>query len=419
MKQLVLFLFLLFPVAAHATNGYWAHGYGTKSKAMAGSGMALPLDAMDAAANPATMVYLDNRLDMGVSFFMPDRGFTAGRYTGGNPNALVSGERTSGNDLFVIPHFAANRVLNPQTAIGISIGANGGMNTEYDEAIFSCFNSPGNETSSPTGIDFKQLFVGLSYSRKISARHSFGITPILAAQSLKVTGLEAFRPLSHDPEHVTNQGYDYSWGGGLKIGWLGRLSDRLSVGLSGQTRLWMTPFEDYQGLFAEEGDFDIPPNLTAGLAWSVTPALTLAVDVQHIFFEEIKAVGNSCAIPLQPDSILLGTDDGIGFGWKNLTVVKLGAQWQWQPDITLRAGYSRSNQVIPEDQALFNTLAPAVLREHYTCGLTKKMKNREINLSLMYAPREKINGYNQNTWPQPLSLTMEQLEIEISFSFLF
>jgi hypothetical protein len=64
----LLVLSLLFlPLTARATNGYWAHGYGTKSKAMAGAGAALPLDAMDAAQNPAKMVFLGNRLDFGVA----------------------------------------------------------------------------------------------------------------------------------------------------------------------------------------------------------------------------------------------------------------------------------------------------------------------------------------------------------------
>ena len=44
----VLFSITLFLSAAHATNGYFAHGYGTKNKAMAGAGVAL-----DLAVDPA------------------------------------------------------------------------------------------------------------------------------------------------------------------------------------------------------------------------------------------------------------------------------------------------------------------------------------------------------------------------------
>ena len=44
------------PGVAMATNGYFGNGYGIKSKGMAGAGVAMPLDAMDATINPANMV---------------------------------------------------------------------------------------------------------------------------------------------------------------------------------------------------------------------------------------------------------------------------------------------------------------------------------------------------------------------------
>ena len=37
---------------AHATNGYFSHGYGVKSQAIAGVGIALPQDGLTAATNP-------------------------------------------------------------------------------------------------------------------------------------------------------------------------------------------------------------------------------------------------------------------------------------------------------------------------------------------------------------------------------
>lgn len=410
---------LLWPLSARATNGYWAHGYGSKSKGMAGAGASMPLDAMDAAQNPAKMVFLGNRMDFGVAAFMPERSFTAND-DGGNGYPVISpGTYDSKNDIFFIPYFGLNRMLDATSSVGISIGANGGMNTEYDAAVFSAFNNTGGTASSPTGIDFKQLFLGLTYARKIADNHSFGITPIAAVQSFKVTGLQPFQPFSSDPEHVTNNGYDYSYGGGLKIGWLSRITDTLSFGLSYQTQLWMSKFDAYRGLFAEQGNFDIPANFTAGLAWEMTPSLTLAMDVQRIFFEDVNSIANSGTMVLQPGQISLGTDDGIGFGWQDMTVGKFGLQWQCLDDLTLRAGYSISNQTIPDEQALFNILAPAVVTEHYTLGLTKTFADMELNLSLLYAPANKVSGSNPNTGPQTGSLEMSQYEVEVGVGFFF
>jgi hypothetical protein len=53
----------------------------------------------------------------------------------------------------------------------------------------------------------------------------------------------------------------------------------------------MTEFDDYKGLFAENGDFDIPAMLNLGLSFKVRPDLVLAFDWQRIFYNEIAAVG--------------------------------------------------------------------------------------------------------------------------------
>jgi len=50
----VLGLAMVMPV--QATNGYFAHGYGSIAKALAGAGVAMPQDTMAAATNPAGMI---------------------------------------------------------------------------------------------------------------------------------------------------------------------------------------------------------------------------------------------------------------------------------------------------------------------------------------------------------------------------
>ncbi len=60
----------------YATNGYFANGYSVESKALAGAGVALPQGSLDASLNPASMAFVGNRLDIGLSFFSPNRKYT-------------------------------------------------------------------------------------------------------------------------------------------------------------------------------------------------------------------------------------------------------------------------------------------------------------------------------------------------------
>ncbi|MBF0610644.1 MAG: transporter [Magnetococcales bacterium] len=380
---------------------------------MAGAGTALPMDTMATALNPALMVYTGDRLDIGLASFFPSRGFTANDPNPA-PGAFPAGSYESDNSVFFIPSLGYNKMLTSDTSLGISIGGNGGMNTEYDWAVFGGFGAG----SKPTGIDLIQLFVGVSLSHKISRDHSVGVAPILSIQSLSVKGLEAFQGLSVHPDRVTNKGRDWSYGGGVRVGWRGQLTDSFSAGISYQTRLWMSRFDKYSGLIAEEGDFDIPPIFNVGIAYKLTPTFTALADVQHIFFDDIKSLSNSNNTIMAPGS--LGGSSGLGFGWEGMTVYKFGLQWVMNDSWTWRAGYSKASDVLAGGQALFNILAPATVTDHVTAGLTYKLSDQDgINFAGMHAFSKKIHGSNPNTPNQTGYLEMSQNELEISWSHKF
>ena len=77
---------------AHATNGYFAYGYGTKNKGMAGAGVALPQDSLAAAVNPAGTLHVGDRVDAGASIFSPPR-----EYTENASSALMGGPPLPGS----------------------------------------------------------------------------------------------------------------------------------------------------------------------------------------------------------------------------------------------------------------------------------------------------------------------------------
>lgn len=411
---------------AHATNGYSPTGFGTANKGLAGAGVAFPQDTLAGATNPAGMVWVGDRVDLGVALFNPDRGFEADDNAGpppaapGEPSSVPPGTYDSRKDWFLIPSAGWNRQLDERSSIGVLLGANGGLNTDYDDDIWRNFNNSAGTATSPTGVDFAQLFVGVPYAFRLNDRHALGIMPIVALQRFRAEGLEPFRLLSIAGDKVTNNGYDYSWGYGLRVGWLGQLTDRLAAGVSAQSRLYMTEFDDYKGLFAEQGDFDVPPTVTAGLRFDVHPDVTLVADWQRIFFSEVKSLSNpNDAAPSLTNR--LGSDDGLGFGWKDIDIIKLGAQWQYSPRLTLRAGVSHADQLFDNGEALFNVLAPATIRTHASLGMSYRLKGGgTVSLAYTRAFNEEISGQNPNfTGLQTGSVFMDQHELEVSWAWQF
>ncbi len=230
---------------AQATNGYFQSGYGSTSKGMVGAGVAFSQDALAGATNPAGMLDVGNRLDIGVSLFNPVRALI-----GLSPGAIPLGN-TGGNQepIFLIPDIGVNWMIDKKSSIGLNFYGNGGMNTDYNAAIYNAF--PGGSTS-PTGVDLSQAFIGVTYAREIAPGHTVGIMPIAVIQKFKAFGLEPFRGISIHPNHVTGNGFDHSFGGGVRVGYQGKVTDSLTLGASYQSRMWMSELSKYRGLFAEE-----------------------------------------------------------------------------------------------------------------------------------------------------------------------
>ncbi|MDQ7787428.1 MAG: outer membrane protein transport protein [Thermodesulfovibrionales bacterium] len=395
---------------AFATNGYFSNGYSLESKSMAGAGVALPQGSLDASSNPASMVFVGKRIDVGLSFFNPNRKYTVT----GNPSpppafGLTPGSVDSDAKWFIIPSFGFNWMIDDKSSVGVSIYGNGGMNTDYDTNTFY--------GSSPTGVDLIQLFIAPTYARKFAAKHAFGITPIFAYQSFEAKGLQAFSGFSSRPDKLTNNDHDSSYGFGLKVGYLGEILPNLNIGASVQTKILMSKLNSYKGLFAEQGDFDIPATTTVGLAYKVTPELTIALDWQKIYYSDVDAINN----PLLPNIMIsqLGNDNGAGFGWEDINIIKVGVQWQSCKDWTWRAGYSYGEQPIPGSEILFNILAPGVIKHHATVGLTKTMGNNELKFALMHAFNEKVKGTNPLDPAQQIELKMNQWEISAGYTWKF
>jgi len=396
---------------AFATNGYFAHGYGIKSLGMAGVGYALPQDALAAASNPAGTALVGDRLDLGVTWFKPDRSVEIS----GSPVPGANG-RYDGNDTesFLIPEFGYTRQLNERLAFGLAVYGNGGMNTDYGRNPFGALTGDQGDA----GVDLTQVFVTPSLAWRLNERHSFGIGLNYAYQRFEARGVGGFAGMSESPTKVSNNGHDHSDGWGLRLGWNGQLTDSLSVGVAWSSKIKTGKFERYEGLFADHGSFDIPENYGIGLAWRATERLTLAADVQQIDYSDVKAISNSVDVLFSGH--LLGSEDGPNFGWEDIRIYKLGASYAVTPQLTLRGGYSWADQALDRGETFFNTLAPGVVREHLTLGATWAPEaGHEISVFYAHAFSEELKGSNsmQKFGGGEVDLQMQQDSVGIAYAW--
>lgn len=378
-----------FAGTAFATNGYFSHGYGMKAKGMGGASTAMAEDTFGGANNPASMVWVGDRIDLGADLFSPKRSSSRTGSAGGAIDGAVESDST----YFLIPEFGYNRMLKPNLSLGVTVYGNGGMNTDYATGQLDAgICAGGAPTGVPAnllcgsgalGVDLMQLIIAPTLAYKISEQNSVGISPLLGYQRFTAYGLQGFG--------VTNAGYDDSTGIGVRVGWLGKLSDRVSLGAAYASKMSMSKFDKYAGLFAEQGDFDIPSNWNIGLAVQATPQVKLAMDYQRINYSDIKSIANPSANILIPAP--LGASNGPGFGWSDVDVWKLGVEYQYSKNLTLRAGFNHGDNPITSADVTFNILAPGVVQDHLTLGFTYVTANGgELTMSYMHAFSESVTG---------------------------
>jgi long-chain fatty acid transport protein len=283
----IMALSLLTASTAFATDGYFSHGYGVKTQATGGAGIALPQDSLAAASNPAGIAWTGNRIDGGLSWFSPSRNTEIT----GNGVPGVNGSY-DGNDKknFWLPELGYTRQLNQDISVGIAAYGNGGMNTDYGKNPYAGFGSKGS-----AGVNLEQLFISPSLAYKVNDQHAFGAAINFAYQRFSAKGVSVFSSASIDSKNLTDNGNDSSTGWGLRLGWTGQITPELTLGATWASKVKTGNFEKYRGLFAQGGGFDIPENYGVGLAYKVHPQLTLAADLQQIKYGDISSIANPLA----------------------------------------------------------------------------------------------------------------------------
>lgn len=381
--------------SALATNGYFSHGYGIKAKGMGGASVAMTDNAFAGANNPAIAAWSGNRLEVGVDVFMPERSMSR---NGGAPGFPVS--VTSDSNSFLVPEFGYNRALSDKLGVGVTVYGNGGMNTDYANNVANCGAGPSTANAlcgtGRLGVDLQQLIIAPTFAYKVTDNSSIGISPLLVHQIFKADGLQAFDNAPGFPAFasatgkgkVTNQGYDASSGFGVRLGYLAKVSDALTIGASYAPKISMDKFSKYSGLFAQDGGFDIPENYTLGMSLQATASITVALDYERIAYSGVASISNPST-----NNPPLGAATGPGFGWSDIDVWKLGAEWKATQKLTVRAGLNVGDNPIKARDVTFNILAPGVITTHYTLGGTYALSDRsEISLSYMYAPSSSVSG---------------------------
>ena len=445
------FCLMLLSGAATATNGYFTHGVGSESKGLAGSGIGSDAahGSIIAASNPALAVFAEDNWEVGVSAFSPMRDYeTTPSFVNGQFGAFTvdAGKYESGSEWFPVPYVAKNWRLSEDKTMSFLFYGRGGMNTDWDDSNATAtfdpdgpgpapvMTLPGPFGSGEAGVDLSQAFIALNFAGKVNDNFAWGIGPVFAVQLFEAKGVGSFAGFTKTfaesggtvfPENLSDNGHDSSTGFGAAAGIWWAMGDAVSAGLAYQSKMSMSELDSYSDLFAEGGGFDIPASTKLGISFKGSNDVRFNFDIEHTEFSDVASVGNSLTnMAACPTAGLGGTDlesclggkNGAGFGWEDMTTYKIGIEWTPSDTMAYRFGYSYGEQPIQEADVLFNILAPGLMEQHFTFGLTKRNPDGGAwNFMLMYAPRNTLTGQNMFDPTQEIELKMSQFEFEVSY----
>jgi len=266
---------------------------------------------------------------------------------------------------------------------------NGGMNTEFKNSpVFPTGEAPPHHvapfnagTTANSGVNLEQLFVSPTLGIKLNDRHSVGISANLVYQQFKAQGLEALARNSGKPTNFTGKGVDSATGIVATIGWMGKVSPNVTMGLSHRFKTGMSGFKGNAPFFSgatagavTDGSVDVPGATTLGVSFNASKKTKIAIDLQRIYYSKSKAIN-------------------LGFGWDDQDVIKVGVKHQLNNKVALLAGINYGKSVITPAIAARSFLVPAVSEKHLSLGADVKLnKNSSLSFAYVHAFENAVSG---------------------------
>jgi len=418
------------PAAARATDGHFLHGVGAVNSALGGAAVASNASLLGSFfSNPAGLASFDGtNLEMGFEMMKPERTVTSSY-------GPMTGSTTSASEFTPIPAFGFSTKLNNGVVVGLAGLGIGGFGVNYPA-------DPANPMMMPRPYGFGQVYSNFGLMKIVPAvawnaspKLRLGVALNVDWATLAVNPMPTAAPAvdaGPDGKFMTQDDRAYyssaaaadgAFGFGFQAGLQYQVNDKLAFGLAYTSAQMFEDFE-YTGVYENPNlntfntprtfsfRMDAPAIYAAGLAYNVTPKLHTAADVKFYTYSSTKGFDESG----------YNADGSVkGFGWDDIMVVALGAQYAATDKFTLRGGYNYSGNPIPDEMSMFNLPAPAVVQHNISAGIGYKVRpGVEINVAGYVALENEVTGPMMRPMAVPnTSVTNAMSEKSILLGFTF
>ncbi|WP_026433912.1 OmpP1/FadL family transporter [Paracidovorax oryzae] len=363
--------------SAFAETGTNATGYGSREQGMGGVGIAVGESALAPATNPAGIAFAGERLDIGSGIYF-----------------IRAGSEFQGQDyktklgLAVLPEFGYIKDLSPAIAVGVASWS-GGAGVTYREA----FGGVRGNSQTRAQTVFLHVAPTIAYRFGEHNRNALSVALVGAVSTISVKGVEAQTGQS-------NRGRDWSQGYGVRLGWMSRFTDQFSAGAFYASKVRYGAWDRYSQILADGARFEEPESYGVGVAFRPNTKWLIGLDWNRFNYAKTRSLGNPLNL-----TVPLGSENGSGFGFRNIDAYRFGVQYEFSDRWIIRGGFEVANQLLTPANTAFTFLVPLTPNRTYTLGGTYRMsRTEEVSFAYALSPRVQVVGSGPSQGTNPYGL---------------
>jgi len=359
--------------SAYATNGTRELGFSARDSAMAGATTASPEDTSCLVKNPASLVWIGNRVDAMYQSILP---YATMEPNGPNVLALGNvplankgvGQKSTINYIPGVDIGVSYRIPGTEKypiSVGLGIFTMAGVEVNYPSSRINRA-IPGIIGEYDKMMDLRSMRIAPGIAAAFNDKLSFGATA-----NIEIQGLRSNTATASLAETAGGGNWDFAAGAGFTTGLLYKFNDMLNLGVTYESHTWINKHHKYKDSLPR---IDEPQVISAGLAFKPIKNFEFTYDTRYINWTGVK--------------IAKDEPSNGGFGWQDQWVFAFGGEYTLKDKkdndkLKLRLGYNYGKSQIQPSVVFANACLGLIMEHHLTTGFSYYL-TKDLSLDLVW-----------------------------------
>jgi long-chain fatty acid transport protein len=249
--------------------------------------------------------------------------------------------------------------------------------------------------TTPIFVEDKVQVASVVFSFKYNMFHSIGCSlDCFRANHCRRGYQRADNPLrSVSPGHVTNNGYDHSFGIGFSFGWRWNINKRLTFGFAFVKKSYIGQYRKYRGYEPHHAKNYIPETIGMGFSFIFTKKVAGRLEVLWTNLRNMPGANNNVLSNGRLNLNRRGSNKSPGPGLQDATFINLGIGYNVSPMLSFGMGYSHRIKLRRSSNIISHTYALQTIYDVLSVGVNYNYHHNDFFLTFSHGFQNRTSGY--------------------------